>query len=124
MPVRLPRVEAIFGAPTDQLAIEHIQAAVAAGVEESRDLDFKDDHYAKTDAAAAELAKDVAALANHVGGLIVIGVREEELRAVELTPGSLADDPPGRYQQTLLRRITPYVRDVNILMLRPRKGES
>ena len=118
MPVRLPRVEAILGAPINQLAIEHIQAAVGTGVEESRDLDFKEKHYARSDAAAEELAKDVAALANHVGGLIVIGVREEELRAVELTPVTLADDPTGRYEQILLRRITPIVRDVEIRMLR------
>jgi hypothetical protein len=48
MPVRLPRVEAILGAPIDQLTIEHIQAAAAASVEESRDLDFKEDHYKTT----------------------------------------------------------------------------
>src|SRR5215203_3379068 len=70
MPVRLPRVEAILGAPIDQLAIQHIEAAVEAGVEESRDLDFKEDHYSDNE----ELAKDVAAFANHVGGLIVVGV--------------------------------------------------
>jgi hypothetical protein len=72
----------------------------------------------------AELAKDVAALANHVGEVIVIAVREEELRAVELAPVSLADNPTGRHQQILLRRITPHVRDVNILIIRARKGES
>jgi predicted HTH transcriptional regulator len=77
MPVRLPRVEAILGAPIDQLTVEHIRAAVDAGVEESRDLDFKEGHYRDGE----ELAKDVAAFANHVGGLIVIGVREEQLRA-------------------------------------------
>jgi hypothetical protein len=115
MPVRLPRVEAILGAPIDQLAIEHIQATVEAGVEESRDLDFKEDHYKKD---SEELAKDVAAFANHVGGLIVIGVREQQLRAVKLTPVTLADDPGGRYAQILLRRITPFVPDVDIRVLR------
>jgi predicted HTH transcriptional regulator len=71
MSVRLPRVEAILGAPIDQLTIEHIQAAVEAGVEEGSDLDFKEDHYKKDE--NEEFAKDVAAFANHVGGLIVIG---------------------------------------------------
>jgi hypothetical protein len=56
--VRLPRVEAILGAPIDQLTIEHIQAAAAAGVEESRDLDFKNDHYDKRNDGGDELAKD------------------------------------------------------------------
>jgi Putative DNA-binding domain len=117
MPVRLPRVEAILGAPIDQLTIEDIQAAVDASVEESRDLDFKEDHYPKGNDGNDELAKDVAAFANHVGGLIVIGVREQQLRAVELTPVTLANDPGGRCEQILLRRITPFVRDVNIRVL-------
>jgi hypothetical protein len=30
--VRLPRVEDILGAPIDQLTIEHIEAAAAAGL--------------------------------------------------------------------------------------------
>jgi hypothetical protein len=115
--VRLPRVEVILGAPIDQLTIEHIQAAVEAGVEESRDLDFKEDHYKKDQKGSEEFAKDVAAFANHVGGLIVIGVREQELRAVEPTPVTLANDPRGRYEQILARRITPFVRDVNIRVL-------
>jgi hypothetical protein len=114
MPVRLPRVEAILGAPIDQLTIKHIQAAVEAGVEESSDLDFKEGHYEETEAKREELAKDVAAFANHVGGLLVIGVREQQLRAVELTPVSLADDPVSRYRQILAGRITPHVRDVSI----------
>jgi len=114
MTVRLPRIEAILGAPIDQLTMEHIQAAVNAGVEESTDLDFKEDHYKDPE----ELTKDVAAFANHVGGLIVIGVREQQLRAVKLTMVTLADDPAGRYKQILLRRITPFIRDVDIMLRR------
>jgi hypothetical protein len=117
MPVRLPRVEAILGAPIDQLTIEHIQAAAERGVEEGLDLDFKMDHYDRGNEGNEELAKDVAAFANHVGGLIVIGVREQQQRAVELTTVTLANDPRGRYEQILLRRITPFVRDVNIRVL-------
>jgi hypothetical protein len=117
MPVTLPRVEAILGAPIDQLTVEHINAAVKAGVEESLDLDFKKDHYPKGNDGNDELAKDVAAFANHVGGLIVIGVREQDLRAVELTRVELANEPGGRYEQILLRRITPFVRDVTIRVL-------
>lgn len=64
-----------------------------------------------------EFAKDVAAFANHVGGLIVIGVRERQLRAAELTPVTLAKDPASRYEQVLLRRTTPFVRDVDIRVL-------
>jgi hypothetical protein len=112
MPVRLPRVEVILGARIDQLTVEHIRAAAVAGVEESSDLDFKEEHY--EDTKREELAKDVAAFANHVGGLLVIGVREQQLCAVELTAVSLANDPVSRYRQILAGRITPYVRDVDI----------
>ena len=118
MPVRLPRVEAILGAPIDQLTYEHIQAAVEAGVEESADLDFKERHYEDTEQKREELAKDVAAFANHVGGLLVIGVREEHLRAAEVTPVPLAGDPASRYRQILAGRVTPHVRDVSISVLK------
>jgi hypothetical protein len=76
MPVRLPRVEAILGAPIDQLTIEHIQAAVEAGVEESRDLDFKEDHYPRGNDGNDELAKDVAAFA------VVVRPRQHDQLAI------------------------------------------
>ena len=57
-------------------------------------------------------------MANHVGGLLVIGVREEQLRAVEVTRVTLGNDPARRYEQILARRITPFVRDVDILVRR------
>ncbi|WUL56655.1 putative DNA binding domain-containing protein [Streptomyces sp. NBC_00344] len=41
---------------------------------EGVDLDWKRDFYRGTDAGRKELAKDVCAMANTVGGLVVVGV--------------------------------------------------
>ncbi|WP_406729621.1 ATP-binding protein [Streptomyces sp. GD-15H] len=41
---------------------------------EGVDLDWKKDFYQGTDAGKKELAKDVCAMANTVGGMVVIGV--------------------------------------------------
>ncbi|MEV2235837.1 hypothetical protein AB0H69_45810 [Streptomyces phaeochromogenes] len=40
---------------------------------EAEDLDYKRPHYASDDKGREELAKDVAALANHRGGVLVLG---------------------------------------------------
>lgn len=109
MTLRLPRIEAVLGARIEEITPDHINAALAAGVEEAADLDFEQADY--TD--AEELAKDVAAMANAVGGLI-IGVREEKLRAVELTPVPLFGDQAPRYRRVLASRVTPMRRDPTI----------
>jgi predicted HTH transcriptional regulator len=113
--VRLPRVEAVLGGTVDQLTVDHLAAAVAAAMEEAADLDFKQADYAKGE--NEELAKDVAAMADAGGGLIVIGIREQDLRAVELTPVPLAGDIDQRYRQVLARRVTPMIRDIEIRVL-------
>jgi hypothetical protein len=105
----------VFGGTVDELAADHLAAAVAAAAEEAADLDFKQADYAK--GANEELAKDVAAMANAGGGLIVVGVREQDLRAVELTPVPLVGDVAQRYRQVLAGRVTPLVRDVEIRVL-------
>ncbi|WP_149205091.1 RNA-binding domain-containing protein [Actinotalea subterranea] len=63
-------------APTPSLTFEMIEQAVDVGVREQEDLDWK---AALWDGPswADEFAKDVAAMANGGGGLIVVGVRED-----------------------------------------------
>ncbi|MBD0694743.1 hypothetical protein BG452_17295 [Streptomyces sp. CBMA123] len=64
-----------LGVPAGSVTEEMIVAAVAANVVESEDLDWKRDVDEIKD--AKEFAKDVAAMANTAGGLIVFGVGED-----------------------------------------------
>ena len=65
-----------LGAPRGALTFELIERAVAAQVPESESLEWK--ALLRTDEnARQELAKDLAALANTAGGVLVIGVGEE-----------------------------------------------
>jgi hypothetical protein len=61
---------------TEELSYAMIERAVASGLREDDRLDWKQASY-QGDKAKEEFAKDVAALANARGGIIVIGVAEE-----------------------------------------------
>jgi Putative DNA-binding domain len=118
---RLPRVEAVLGGRVDDLTVDHLEGAVTTGVQEAGDLEFKQADYAKD--KNEELAKDVAAMANATGGLILVGIQEQDLRAVALSPVPLSGDVAQRYRQVLAGRVTPMVRDVDIRVLQAAPGD-
>ncbi|MER7832191.1 ATP-binding protein [Streptomyces sp. NPDC095602] len=68
------RLIAALGRHPDDITEGDLQRAVENQIPEGVDLDWKKDFYAGTDAGKKELAKDVSAMANTVGGLVVIGV--------------------------------------------------
>ncbi|KAB2588328.1 ATP-binding protein [Streptomyces arboris] len=63
---------------------------------EGVDLDWKKDFYPGTDAGKKELAKDVCAMANTAGGMVVIGVagRRITLTVVRISAGLAAQETP------------------------------
>ena len=67
--------------------------------------DFKQERYANSDPARRDLAGDVAAMANTRGGLIVIGIRDENDVAVELTLVPLEKE--ARTRQIAVSNIAP-----------------
>ncbi len=72
-------------------------------VAEDQDLEFHSARYNYGPDGTFELAKDVAALANHVGGLIILGVAEDDQgRAARLTPVKLADSEKGRIRRKII----------------------
>lgn len=107
---RFRRIEELIGAPIDDgLQEEHLQRLVEQSVTEGDDLEFKR-LYERTEAHRAELAKDVSALANHRGGVIILGVVETKGTASRLMPRDDLGDPEIRRIRSLLaNRVHPQV---------------
>lgn len=78
MPYHSRRLEALLGAEFEELDYQHFVAIEGnPGSIESDDLDWKL-RYDEGKDATFELAKDVAALANAAGGLLVLGVAQDK----------------------------------------------
>lgn len=85
-------LHAALGLPGTDLTLDLVEEACRQHVAESENLDFKRDlplpsgdaRAEETRARAHELAKDLAAMANSRGGMLIYGVRDEGDRAVEL----------------------------------------
>ncbi|WP_404829888.1 AlbA family DNA-binding domain-containing protein [Streptomyces arboris] len=75
---------------------DDLQRAVDSQILEGVDLDWKKDFYPGTDAGKKELAKDVCAMANTAGGMVVIGVagRRITLTVVRISAGLAAQETP------------------------------
>jgi hypothetical protein len=71
-----------LGLPPGPLSDDLIDAAVAAGVPETDDLDWKAQLPPSKGLTHTDFPKDVAAMANSGGGVIVFGVRESQKAAV------------------------------------------
>ncbi|MFJ6897440.1 helix-turn-helix domain-containing protein [Streptomyces hokutonensis] len=89
------------------------------GLPETSWFDVKSAIYAVEQAVPrAELCKDVAAMANAQGGLLLIGLQTEVVDGREIVselkpvPQGLVD--PGRYRKILLEQVRPPVRDLHI----------
>ena len=65
------------------LTDELLDEAVANGVTETSDLDWKSALPKAKDLSQSDFPKDVAAMANSGGGVIIFGVRESQKAAVE-----------------------------------------
>lgn len=106
--LRSRRLESLFGVALDEATAAHIQSLVTNGVTESFDLDFKEALYSRGDSAKRDLAGDVAALANTAGGVIVIGVAEDDQsRATGADGVELSDAEKARMLQVIASGVSP-----------------
>jgi hypothetical protein len=71
-------IEQILGRPRGTLTIADLERLVANRVMESQRLEFKREPPARSDPGNREIAKDVAAMCNGGGGLIVYGIDEDQ----------------------------------------------
>jgi len=93
---RSRRLEAQLGANLDDLDHGHVAGLVTGQVPEAFDLDYKSQLYGGTDKDRRDLATDVAALANTAGGLLILGVEEDNQAQACAIPGVDISDTQQR----------------------------
>ncbi len=81
------------------LAIDLIQQAVSSQVSETGTLEWKSALPGTDQQAREEAVKDLAAMANSGGGLIVYGLAEDQGRAASLTPVDISESTQRRLLQ-------------------------
>ena len=107
MSLRSRRLEAAFGAPLSEIGAAHVRDLVTGAVSEDFDLDFKARMYGTSDADKRDLATDVAAMANSAGGVVVLGVEENEHAHAAAAPGITISDEVERRILQVTAGISP-----------------
>jgi hypothetical protein len=101
------RLAALLGTDGSELTEQSLQRLVDARAREDGDLEFKSTHYPKD--KNEELAKDVAAMLNAAGGLLILGIVEDsQARAMSLTPVSIADGEIRRIREVVAENVRPF----------------
>lgn len=108
------------GPVTDEL----IDAAVTAGAAESDDLDWKSELPPQKGLPQTDFPKDVAAMANSGGGLIVFGVAESQKKATgRIDVGDFTEGYERTLRSAAITAITPPVFGLNVVRLRSPEGK-
>ncbi|MCF1597339.1 AlbA family DNA-binding domain-containing protein [Streptomyces muensis] len=106
--LRSTRLERLLGVPVSDATHAHVHALINGAVPEDYDLDFKRELYGRNDAAKRALCGDVAAMANTSGGLIILGLDEDEHGSATAAPEvELSDDEKRRMLQTVAAGVSP-----------------
>jgi hypothetical protein len=124
MSIRWSRIHAALGRAPQDLTYEMVTEAVAQGVAETDDLDWKSDLPPADEKKKWEFAKDVATFANTRGGLLVYGVTEKEERATGTK--SVANDERARQRLRAIanRWIRPYIAGLEFVALDGGDGQA
>lgn len=92
-----------------------LDAAVAAGVVEANDLDWKSELPPAKGLPQTDFPKDIAAMANSGGGVIVFGVRESQKAATErVDVGELDEAYERSLRSAAITAISPPVFGLNV----------
>ncbi|MEV7770123.1 ATP-binding protein [Kitasatospora sp. NPDC086791] len=111
MDFRSRRLEALFGGRLDYITYQDIADVVDnPDAAEYEDLDYKRELTAKDEEGKEEFAKDVVSFANHLGGLIVVGLADAKGIPSQVFDSDVSDAHQRHLRQVAARRIAPAVR--------------
>ncbi|MEU6778652.1 ATP-binding protein [Nonomuraea angiospora] len=109
--LRSPRLEALLGGaiPTaGSIEYRHLELLKGGQVGEAEDLDYKRELYRRDDKGRISLSSDVAALASTRGGVLILGIEEDDQgRAVAMTDVELSDAEATRMHQIIGSGVHP-----------------
>jgi hypothetical protein len=106
-----------MGTDLETISETDLENLTSARVAEDQDIDFKQANYNKGPGGNYELSKDIASLANHLGGLILIGIRETDGQAEELTPIETDESIELRIRETVASWVFPMPQGVQVRQL-------
>lgn len=115
-----------LGVPAGEISLGIIEQAIENRVEESADLDWKQQVYNPQNPKwEEEAAKDIAAMANSGGGWIVFGVAEDKARnaASELTPVSWSATTQQQILRVAYAKIGPPVLGIEFHVVTTENGD-
>ncbi len=101
------RIEVLLGKQLAQVGYADLAGLVSGAIREDSDLDYKGQLYGGGDQDKRDLAGDVAAMANTVGGVIVLGIDEVDGTATKLLPVALSETEELRMRQIVTSLIAP-----------------
>jgi predicted HTH transcriptional regulator len=105
-----PRIEsALGGVPLAAANEQALNTLIEGGVREDTDIEFKGELYGNSDADKRDLAGDVVAMSNALGGVIFLGVQAVGGVADTLTPVSLDETEELRIRQIMASLAAPPV---------------
>lgn len=112
--VQVPSLQLLLGKKPGDLRWEDVERLVKQKTSEGQNLEFKSELYDSKD-GPKELAKDVVGFANAGGGLLVIGLAEDEHGgAARIESVELSDAERNRMREILSRRVAPLVPDLQL----------
>ncbi|SIS40926.1 Putative DNA-binding domain-containing protein [Corynebacterium appendicis CIP 107643] len=107
-----------LGLPAGPITDDMITQAVENDVPESEDLDFKQALPPKESLVQSDVKKDLAAMANYGGGVIIYGVTDSDSRAgARLDTGPVDDNYIQAYQRVAYNHVTPPLHNVEMFPL-------
>ncbi|ATW46664.1 AlbA family DNA-binding domain-containing protein [Streptomyces peucetius] len=116
------RLHEHLGVLPGPLTFDMVAKAAAERLAESDDLDWKEQlPQPPREGRWNELAKDVAAMANTRGGLIIFGVRDTTCELVGIDPGEVNTD---QYAQWVRNHVHPYLSGLTFTTLTSPHGAT
>jgi predicted HTH transcriptional regulator len=106
--LRSARLEALLGSSLEQVQYPQLMTLIANQVPEAFDLDYKSEMYGSSDRDRRDAATDVAALANTAGGLLILGIDEDDQARASAAPGvAVSEADERRIRQIVGSQVVP-----------------